>query len=359
LTGHVLAAAAPTALGELLSTALMAHPHLSPRDGVQLERFWSKLETHTRARVHSDKLPWDHNRGWVEDLVRHEVQAAAIRGGTHRSLWRVRQPGRAHALSDLLDGAKVAVLATDGRHALVGAAKGDDPEAAAVEAGRQWAQAHDSLMSLPADIRVLTGGHHTPEAVLRGLSLPRHAPTEATFALLNRLPSPAVSPTLDAAFCAWPPAAALLTSMGLRVSPRVSAHPAALAARATHAAACGQAEPALALAERALATQPATAARTEAINALLQLGEEDRAVRHLQRWRREADHPAAWSRLLGLHAHPVSGQLAPLARRHRDIEVRGALARWLVANGLDRQAAEVLARVRTEDWHMEPVSAPS
>ncbi len=50
--------------------------------------------------------------------------------------------------------------------------------------------------------------------------------------------------------------------------------------------------------------------------------------------------------------------LAPAARRHRDAAVRGALARWLVRRGLDRQGAEMVCRVRDTDWFAPLNAAP-
>lgn len=50
-------------------------------------------------------------------------------------------------------------------------------------------------------------------------------------------------------------------------------------------------------------------------------------------------------------------ELAPFARRHPDLAVRAALARWLVRRGLDAEAAEVVAMVEHHAWRSGPAGA--
>jgi len=49
-------------------------------------------------------------------------------------------------------------------------------------------------------------------------------------------------------------------------------------------------------------------------------------------------------------ARPEALRLAPFARTHADVLVRSALARWLVARGLDAEAAEIVASVENTGW---------
>jgi tetratricopeptide (TPR) repeat protein len=60
--------------------------------------------------------------------------------------------------------------------------------------------------------------------------------------------------------------------------------------------------------------------------------------------------PDAWCALFARPARLENLALAPRARVAADPAIRGALARWLVARGLDREAAEIVASVEHTSW---------
>ena len=231
MSGHVLTAVAPVELGELLTTALSTHPGLRPRLGVQLERHLAELLLHTRSRVHSDKLPWQHDGDWIERLVDDEFSGVVTRSAPSPSLWRVHETSRLSQIARLMGGAKIAALIVDGRHGLAAATAAIDPEAAAVRAAKRWERDAATIAALPDNLAVCTGAGRHPGAILEMLGLADHGPTVAALAMLDAIPPPAAPPHLEAAFCSWPPALALLRSMHPAIVHRPSRHPAALAAQ--------------------------------------------------------------------------------------------------------------------------------
>jgi hypothetical protein len=349
----ILLVVVPDGLAPVLGTALSLHPELQLRDGVAVGRLHAALDAHTRARVHSDKMPWDAGSDWVDELVAAQL-GTVTRGGEARPVWRSHDAGSARALTTML-GAVPLVWVADGRHAMPPPVRDADPIASAVQAGRAWARSATAAEAVPGAVRVTT--RTPPSALLAALELGRHAPTEQALTMLQHLGAPRLAPDRAAAFAAWPPAATRLATMGAAV-PRPPAHPAVAAARARHAVDAGQFDEAATLARLALAGAPAPSVRREAISALLDAGHPDPAVAALERWRRSTDHPEAWAGLFALTDHPAPAALAHAARRHRDATVRGALARWLVRRGLDRQAAETVCRVRNTGWFAPLDAAP-
>ena len=345
MSGPILLVVVPDGLAPVLATALSLHPELQLRDGVALGRLHAALDAHTRARVHSDKMPWDTASDWVDELVAAQLREVT-QAGAVRAVWRSHDAGSARALAAML-GAIPLVWVADGRHALPAPDRDADPIASAVRAGRSWARTAGAADAVPGAVRI--GPGTTPARLLATLGLGRHAPTEQALALLHRLGPPRLTAERAAAFAAWPPAAARLEALGLGV-PRAAAHPAITVARARHAAEVGQLDEAATLARRALTGAPPPAVQREACAALVAAGQVEAAVTALDRWRRTDDHPEAWAGLFALTHHPAPARLAPAARQHRDPAVRGALARWLVRRGLDRQAAETVCRVRDTDW---------
>ncbi len=94
-------------------------------------------------------------------------------------------------------------------------------------------------------------------------------------------------------------------------------------------------------------------ARLECARGSLALAEGDRA-RAADAWGRAIEcapaEPEAWERLFALVDEPLLEDLAPRALALEVPRVRRALARWLVARGLDPEAAEIVARVEHQDW---------
>ncbi|MBK7874348.1 MAG: hypothetical protein IPJ77_01090 [Planctomycetes bacterium] len=84
-------------------------------------------------------------------------------------------------------------------------------------------------------------------------------------------------------------------------------------------------------------------------------GERDRAV---DGWCAALElapaRPEPWERLLALSDEARTLPIAARARAAEVPRIRGALARWLVARGLDAEAAEIVARVEHEAWTDAP-----
>lgn len=351
MSAPILVLTVPKALASLLTTALRAHPDVASRPGADIAGLRAELDRHTRSRVHSDRMPWDHGSDWVDQLVDAEIRSFGGRLGSRRTLWPATSPAVARRIATATGGRVVTWIA-DGRHGL-GSAASADPVAAAVAAGRAWAERATEAESL--DDAIDAG--QAPAALLSALGLAPHDATTQALSLLRAVPPPRVGPALTAAFAAWPPAAERLARLGVATGPAPN-HPSVHAARALHAAHVGEHAAAEHHATAALALAPPSGVRGEAIDALVIAGALDAAAAHLERWRVEADAPAAWTRLLALSDHPASFAVASRARRHRDPLVRGALARWLVHHGLDREGAETVCRVRDEDWWVAPPAPP-
>ncbi len=345
MTGPVAFLAVPDTLRPLVAQALGMHPGLTPRDGVLLETLRRDLIHTIDVRVHSDAMPWWDRHPWIGQLVEAELTRRLADREGRRSLWCLREADAVAETRELLGEGPFVLVAFDGRHGLT-SDSGALPRA--VAAGRAWARAIDAVRPLAT----ATLGPNVPSGVevLDRLGLPAHAATAAALDMLARLPAPALSPEVDAAFRAWPAADALLTAMGRpSLHPQCTA-PSAEAARARWALDHGDPLATTTFARQALAGPRDDDAWAEAIDCLAEAGAVDEAVDALERWRVATDAAAAWSRLLALTQHPASAALIARAARHADPEVRGAAARWLVAHGLDGQAAEVATRSRDAGW---------
>jgi hypothetical protein len=338
MTGPVLLLAIPDAVAAVLAEGLRPHPGIALRDGVDIQRLRAEFDQHTRARVHSDRMPWDHGSDWVDELVEAKLSRVLGKPGGRRVVLRARDTATVGRIASALRATPLVWLA-DPRHA----APPDEGDAiaAAARAGAQWAAAATAARALDGAVQV-----GEPAAVLDALGLTAHGPTLATLAMLHRLPAPALAPAVLGALAATHEVAEVLGAAGVRVPPPPE-HPDVLLirARAAH-------EPAerIALAERCLQLAPAPRVRGPAIDILIDAGARAPARAHLVRWRQEADAPGAWARLLSERTGPPERAWLRAARSHRDPTVRGALARWLVAHGLDREAAETVCRVRGVDW---------
>ena len=84
-------------------------------------------------------------------------------------------------------------------------------------------------------------------------------------------------------------------------------------------------------------------------------GDEDGAV---AAWSEAIRHPeaprSAWLSMLAMPERPESLATARLARASPDDGIRSAAARWMVARGMDHEAAEAIARVHGLRWYLEP-----
>lgn len=339
----ILLVAVPAHLGPVLSGALSPHGALVSRDGVEVQRLHSTLEMHTRARVHSDKLPWDSDADWVDELVDAGIHRLGRTRDGRRTVWRAHSPSTAGTVNQSLRSIPL-VWVADPRHALAPGAP--DPVAAAALAGQTWAHAGVIARALPRAVDAEAGA----DAVLAALGLDSCATTRASLQLLRTMPAPTASGPVLAALAAAPPAEEALRRSGLGVPP-LPDHPVPLLVRAQATPAPGDA---LRLARRALQLAPDPRVRGAALDVLIKRGAAVEAREQLVRWMRSGDAMPAWERLLTDRTGPPEKEWVQAALRHGNPAVRGALARWLVSHGLDRQGAETLCRVRDSGWFTGP-----
>jgi len=345
MSAPVLAVTVPPALGSVLSAALSTHPDLVVRDGARVQELRARLDEHTRSRVQSDRMPWDHGTDWVSALVDREVARFAHHAGARHAVWPAQEAESASATARALD-ARVATWIAGPGHAV--AATGEDPIAAAAAAGERWARSRAAALELDGvDVT------REPGSVLTALGLAWNETTATALGMLRTLPSPALPPAVLGALGAHPDVAAALGREGVDVPPPPR-HPAVLVVRA--AAAPDTAERVL-LARQVLNTEPSAAVRARAVDLLIESGEHAVARAELVRWMRADDAPEAWTRLLTNTTGRPESRWLRRARLHRDPTVRGALARWLVTEGLDAQAAETVCAVRDTGWFR--TSAPT
>lgn len=162
-----------------------------------------------------------------------------------------------------------------------------------------------------------------------------------------------------AGFACWEPAREAMARCGYAPPPRPAAppaHPALIAAYAQ-----GEApDAAVAWLKAALREQP-DGRLWVALGDRLAEGKDLSGA--LVAWRAAVESrrspPRAWRALL---AHPERDDALPhlgAACRHRDASVRAAAARWLVARGMDEEAAEALTQVRDDRWYAatDPISS--
>lgn len=104
-------------------------------------------------------------------------------------------------------------------------------------------------------------------------------------------------------------------------------------------------------AAHAVALQPCGATH-EALGLVeLRAGRETQAVQcFLRAIQAEEGRVGPWRELFALSHRPELLVVAEFARASQQAEIRAVLARWLVARGLDREAAEVVANVAHQPW---------
>jgi hypothetical protein len=347
MTQRVLLSAEPAALRPLLTQALGVHPVLRPRMGVDASALHAGLEAATRARVGGLHVPWVPSPPWVRSLALSGVHA--------------RLQEREGVLVVRADAADVAALAAElpGTVALRALGDGrlgvpaDADVPTALACADAWLRALDAARDAPTPT-LRAGGPVDGAALLDALGLPAHAGAAAALGLLAGVPSGGglrIPRVLDGAFRARDRVEAALAPWSPGPRPPAPDH------AAVHIALARDAETddeAVARAQRALGAPGAQACRAEAAAVLIARGAPEAGVAVLEAWLRTEDAPEAWSGLLALGDHPAARPLLARARHHPHPAVRGALARWLVAQGLEEQAAESLCRVQGTDWFSPP-----
>ena len=207
--------------------------------------------------------------------------------------------------------------------------------------GLRWAQtwAASTIEGVPC-----VSVERVPAAAVRGTLL-------APLAGLRPPPMPQLSPEAMLGFGCWEPARAAMARAGYAAPPRPHAppeHPALIEAYA----AGEPLEAAVLLLERALKRHPDGRLWAALGERLAEAGEQQSAFcAWISAIESEQSPPSAWIALLG---HPEQDHMLPHlseACRHPDAQVRAATARWLVARGMDEEAAEAVTQVRDERWY--------
>jgi hypothetical protein len=167
------------------------------------------------------------------------------------------------------------------------------------------------------------------------------------------LRAPLAGAALDG-FSACRPAAALLEQLGYgasKVGERVALDPELAASAVRGWIGEKRLDDARRLVEHALAAGPEPRVLAAFGELEVACGREDRAV---AAWLSAVEFgeaaPEAWIELLARPHRAETVALAARARVATEPRIRQALARWLVARGLDREAAEIAASVEHTSW---------
>lgn len=310
-----------------------------------LDRLWQASE----ARVRRPGTPWAHPDppAWVDRavadfgrlLIRQHAEGAPVVG--------IAEPeAPAARLRAWFPGATILHLVRDGLEAPITLPAA--PRAAA-RAGLDWAQRWSASIEGAAGVPTLRF-ESVPDLLPQlasSLLLPRVGVWQPR--LRQRLTGPAAE-----GFACCAPAAAAMAALGHPLpapGPLSLAVPELTAARARGLLAVGQVGEALSLLDAVDGAHPVLADVLG--EARLAAGDEDAAV---AAWAAAVRHPAApRSAWISLLAHPdrsESAAAARQARRSADPGIRAAAARWMVARGMDREAAEAVARVHGQRWYV-------
>jgi hypothetical protein len=112
--------------------------------------------------------------------------------------------------------------------------------------------------------------------------------------------------------------------------------------------------------EAAAALEPLEVAPDSAVHTALGLlaagrgREREAAHAFLRAIQADVHQVDAWIELFAMPHRSEPCAVAEFARHHQDLRVRAALARWLVARGLDAEAAEIVAHVEHQPWRRCP-----
>ncbi|MCC6409898.1 MAG: sulfotransferase [Planctomycetes bacterium] len=299
----------------------------------------------------------------VEHLAERE---RAEHGGGFESLVfaHVDHGARFDELFHAFPDARFVELVRDGRRAASGRIPQAASDAERAHAGLAWARAWHAHVA-PVRARERELGERLLVVREEELAAEPSAELARVFRWLGRdepstwdgprpwLRAPLTGAALSG-FSACRPACALLEELDYPPQPlgeRV-AHDAELAAAAARGLiAEAHLDAAHHVLERALSAGP-EARLLAALGALeFARGDEERA---LAAWRAAVEFgeaaPEAWVALFARTARPETLALAPRARVAKDVTIRQALARWLAARGLDREAAEIAAGVEHTSW---------
>ena len=329
---------------EVLGTA----PGLRARPGLSLQALHTTVDSQLRARDGLERGPHGALPGWVEAAVADflaSVPAAVGQGVAVVPALDLPDP----VLRRLaVRTAGLAVVDDPRRGFQVQSA---DPLHDAVVWGRRWAQRVESMVAAV---------QRSPRWMLASLVDPTVAARVSAFLaqLGVRLPRPVVSarpplqwdPLLEAALRVDPRVDPLLQQLGLRRPPVAppSAHSTLARAHAEAALQRGDVDTARAVLEHASADGAADALRAACARRLGDaFGAASLLSEHLDHGR---GPDAVRVEALALGAERVAVEVARAVVASDPEPVRVALARWLVARGLDAEAAEVVAAVEGTGW---------
>ncbi len=296
---------------------------------------------------------------WIDPALRRvaDVTAHALTQGARWSVdARVDNACEFELLGDALPQARFVLLVRDGRFA---PAPVETPQAA-LDWAREWARACEPIVRtaqglgarapVVRDEDLVVDPSRVMASIVQSLGL--DSPCEWTGPAPQRCEP--LAPALLECFAAHGPARALSEQLGYALpapGPECERSPEVALELVRSLLSEGRVDDARARATRALALH-ACAATHEAVGLVeLRSGRETQAVHSLLRAiQADVNRVGPWRELFALAHRPELLAVAEFARLSTQPRVRFALARWLVARGLDREAAEIVADVAHQPW---------
>ncbi len=296
---------------------------------------------------------------WIDPAVRRLAASLApsLGGGARWSIdARAENAQELEWLADMLPRARFVLLVRDGRFAPTPVTT---PQAA-LEWAREWARACGPIArtaqglgaraQVVRDEELVADPSRAMASIVQRLGL--DTPCEWTGPAPHRCEP--LAPALLECFAAHGPARTLSEQLGFALpapSPECDRSPEVALELVRALLDRGRIDDARARATRALALH-ACAATHEALGLVeLRAGHETQAVHSLLRAiQADMNRVGPWRELFALAHRPELLAVAEFARLSTQPPVRFALARWLVARGLDREAAEIVANVAHQPW---------
>lgn len=337
---------------------------LSARDDVQridfgFAPFLQRLREATQHRATVWQGVGARPADWIDPALRRlaDATAQALTPGARWSVdARVDNACELELLGGALPHARFVLLVRDGRFA---PAAVDTPQAA-LDWAREWARACGpivrSAQSVGARAHVVRDEELVADPSRAMASIVQSLGLETACEWTGPAPQRCepLSPALLECFAAHGPARALSEQLGYALAapgPECDSSPEVALELVRALLSEGRVDEARARASRALALQ-ACAATHEALGLVeLRSGRETQAVHSLLRAvQADVNRVGPWRELFALAHRPELLAVAEFARLSTQPQVRYALARWLVARGLDREAAEIVANVAHQPW---------
>ena len=356
------------------------HPSVHTRFGVNVPGIIEVVRDATSLRAKHPDRPWDPDPTWFQSPINGYADFVLRFFRSQHGAARFCDGGPTYAfalssLAEVMPAARFVHLFQDGREicaaALDGVVGREARLAKCVAVARDWsalvAAARDGMLAggwgRSMEIS-LSAWRCSPEpialAVLDFLGLEKADPMMASFHQLNAkmMHSYELTQEEQSAFLSWGPAKKMLESAGLLGASRPEA---------SVSEAGDVIEVVEARADSWALNECWEEAEKELVDALkksddgrlwaslgrlyLRQNNEDACVVCLiKAVSYEQADETVWSDLLSLHHREETVIVSQIARKSPVLGVRAAAARWLVARGLDEEAAEVVTNVERQEW---------